>query len=113
MSKIIQAKQDFAFSPNGTTVESYVKGQIVDVSDECAACAVEEDWATEVTPDDLVKAQAAYDKLCKAAEKAEAAADKADADAAAGRASAVNARERATAACVGTDAEAAAAELED
>lgn len=113
MIKIIQAKQDFAFSPNGTTVESYVKGQIVEVSDECAACALEQDWATEVTPDDLVKAQTAHEKLCKAAEKAEAAAVKAEADAVAARAAAVSARERAAVACVGADAEAAAAEIVD
>lgn len=113
MSKIIQAKQAFGFSPNGTTVEQYADGQIAEVSDECAACALENEWATEVTADDLVKAQAAHEKLSKAADKAEVAADKAEADAVAARASAVAARERSAAACVGADAEAAAAELDD
>ena len=113
MPKTIQALVAFAFSPNGVAVEQYAAGQVVEVSDECAADAIENEWAKEATADDLAKAQVAYDKLVKAADKAEAAADKADANAAAARAAAIAARERAVAACAGIDAEVAAAAIAD
>jgi hypothetical protein len=112
MSKTIQAIVAFGFSPNGFAVERYAANQVVEVSDECAADAIANEWAKEVTADDVAKAQAAHDKLVQAAEKAEAAAEKVEAAAVAARAAAVAARERATELGVGLDAEAAAAELE-
>jgi multidrug efflux pump subunit AcrA (membrane-fusion protein) len=113
MSKIIQVKADFAYSPNGYDVDSYQAGDIVEVGDECAAHAIDGDLATEVAGEELVKAQAAHDKLVKAADKAEAAADKAEADAAKARQAATDARALATRARVGTSAEEAAAGLAD
>lgn len=113
MSKIIQVKAAFAFSPNGFQVDSYQAGDIVEVSDDCADHAVSSNLGVEVAGEDLAKAQAAHEKLAKAADKAEAAADKAEADAMAARQAAMDARDRANRARVGAVAEADAAGLAD
>ncbi|HDR9046272.1 TPA: hypothetical protein QDA94_000463 [Burkholderia vietnamiensis] len=110
--KTIEVIAAFNYSENGYTVDAYLVGDICEASDACAAEAVENGWATELTEEDLAKACAAYDKLCKAAEKAEAAAVDAQAKADELHAAAKVAREKASAARVGRAAEQQAAELE-
>lgn len=110
--QIIEVLKPFKWSPDGFTVHSYdLVGQIVQVDDECATTEAEQGNAAILTADDLARAQAAHARLAAAADKAEAAADKAEAAAAELRAKATTARERAGAAPVGRQAEAAAAEL--
>lgn len=110
--KTIEVIVRFAHSENGYTVDNYLVGDICEVSDDCAGIAIENGWAKELTSDDLAKARAAYDKLCKAADKAEALAVEAQAKAKELAAVAIAAREKASAARVGRDAEQQAAEIE-
>ena len=42
---IIEVNKDFAFAEQGIYVTEYAAGQVVDVSDECAECAIREKWA--------------------------------------------------------------------
>ena len=42
---IIEVIKNFAFAERGIYVTAYEKGQIVEVSAECAECAIEEKWA--------------------------------------------------------------------
>lgn len=42
--KIIEVTQDFAFADQGIYVTEYSKGQVAEVSDECAECAIREKW---------------------------------------------------------------------
>lgn len=58
----IEVIKDFAFAEQGIYVTEYAKGDVVDVSDECAECAIREKWAK------------ASKKLAEAAPEAEAAA---------------------------------------
>jgi hypothetical protein len=42
---IIEVTKDFAFAERGIYVTEYARGQITEVSDECAECAIAEKWA--------------------------------------------------------------------
>ena len=80
--KIIEVLTPFKWSDNGWDVTEYQAGDILEVSDECADVEADLGNAKVLSAADLDKAKAAYDKLLRAAVKAQAAADAAKAKAA-------------------------------
>lgn len=77
MNPIIELLSAWSHSENGWEVRHYSVGDIVQVSAECAALAVELGYAKLLSAEDLAAAQAAQAKLLAAAAKARAAAEKA------------------------------------
>lgn len=102
MSKFIEFLSDWKVAADGINVVEYQAGDMRELPDDVADLALEtEGIAKEITADELKKAQAGYEKLVKAAEKAEADAADAESKAADARAAAIAAREKASGARIG------------
>lgn len=109
--QVIEVLKPFAWSDNGWDVTLHQVGDIVAVSNECAAVEADLGNAKPLSHSDLDAAVAAHAELVKIAEAAETAADKAAQKAADLRARAELARWRADRTRVGREALDAAAQL--